>query len=108
MTIYLNINKAYRDGLVINRETFLHKYEVIKDKITRNGQTFKTIFSDDYVQPYKMVSGTPLIINIEGTYININSLIELCNWSDRKYIDNYINNIKALGFPASIELKWRR
>lgn len=84
-TIYLDRYKIKS----VDREKFLSKYE------SNRG--------------YNMLVGTPIIISVEGTYVDINDLISAVHKSEYKHIvANWITAVKSLGMAKDIEFKWYR
>jgi hypothetical protein len=85
MIIYLDKHKVKP----IDREKFLSKYS------SNRG--------------YNMLVGTPLIISVDGTYVDINDLISAVHKSEYKSIvANWITGVKSLGLTKDIEFKWYR
>lgn len=89
--VYLDYYKAIRGHKVVNLKSFYEKY---------SGKS-----------SYKMISGTPLIINIEGTYVKIDDLIELIiNRSLVPIVLKWISATKQplLSEPPFIQFYWRK
>ncbi len=84
-TIYLNRHKAKK----YDYKEFMAKY-------------------DADVNKYNLLAGAPILVNVEGTYINANQLLELCKPSIKMTVSNYIESLKC---PTSeyhefLEFKW--
>ena len=89
-TVYLDYAKA-RDKL-IDREEFIEKYQVEGDA-------------------YKMTSGTPIAICIEGSYILANDLLEVTPPRSRMLVSRYLMGLKLPSIDsefAIITFKWSR
>lgn len=87
MEIYLNYHKARP----VDRATFLDTYTAITG--------------------YRMLCGTPLLVSVEGTYINANDIPELL--VSRKYAKQLNDWLLELRNPTNvgktiIDFKWRR
>lgn len=94
----------------IDIKVFKQKYEAVKTHITRNGEAVFTISADSYVQPYKMLEGTPMLVCIEGHYVKVVDLVEMAQPKDKFIINKYVNAMtgKVLSLPPLIELHWKR
>lgn len=69
--IYLNYAKAVKENLLVSREEVIKKYND------------NSRFSMD---KYKLVTGMPILINIEGHYIEANSLPLLTRQNLNEYM----------------------
>lgn len=91
MNIYLDYYKAVREHKIVNRESFYAKYG------SRPG--------------HKMLQGTPLVINIEGTYIKVDDLVDLI--TNRSLVPIVLKWMIAtkqpiLSNPPFTRFRWRR
>lgn len=110
-TILLNLDKARKEGYFIDRENYLESHSVIKSTVKRNGEEISTIKSDKYLQPYKMLNGTRILFNIEGSYIYLDELPNLCNnRKDGEIANKFVESIKNKSEiePDPIIFKWSR
>lgn len=108
-TIYLSLDRARKEGYLIDRNSYLESHSVIKSTVKRNGEEVSTIKSDKYIQPYKMLNGTRILYNIEGSYIYLEELPNLCNSrKDGEIANKFVEAIKNLLIPDSIMFKWSR
>lgn len=108
-TIYLNLDRARNGGYLINRDVYLESHSVIKSTVKRNGEEINTIKSDKYLQPYKMLKGTRILYNIEGSYIFLDDLPNLCNnRKDGEIANRFVDSIKNMSEEYSIMFKWSR
>lgn len=87
MTVYLRYNK----DKIVDRFKFYNTYSA------SNG--------------YKMLQGTPIIVNIEGSYIKANDIPELL--VSRKYAKQVMDWLMELKEPSNvggtiITFRWRR
>lgn len=90
MIVKLNLEKATRDGLIVDRSKFF-------DEFDNNSQT------------YKMLKGTPLLISVEGSYVNVNNLPNLVVNKHQGFIVNqWVSNITKGTPPDFITFVWRR
>ena len=95
MTIYLDRDKLKEK---VDREAFLQKYVV-----NAPGNYFNS------VQPYCMLTGTPLIISVEGCYVPVDHLPDLVrNKHLRPFVIQYVVAVKhpELGLPPDVSFKW--
>lgn len=97
-TIYLNIYKAK----FVDYKDYMNKYAITKLDV--NG------FDDTIIQHYKLLNGAPQIINVEGSYVKLNNLLELSSPSDQSIVNQYIMAIKNVDESPmpNIQFKWRR
>jgi len=97
-TVYLNYYKAN----LIGYKEYMDKYSIKKTDV--NG------FDDTVIQPYKMLIGAPQIINVEGSYIELNDLLRLSSPKDKLIINTYITAVKSgdEGLIPFVEFKWKR
>ncbi len=108
-TRYLNLAKARNEGYFIDREKYLEYHSVIKSSVKRNGEEISTIKSDKYLQPYRMLNGTRILYNIEGAYIYLDELPNLCNSrKDGEIANRFVESIKNLLEFDPIIFKWKR
>lgn len=108
-TIYLNLDRARNEGYLIDRNSYLESHSVVKSTVKRNGEEISTIKSDKYIQPYKMLNGTRILYNIEGSYIYLEELPNLCNSiKDGEIANKFVESIKNMLIPDSIMFKWSR
>lgn len=108
-TIYLSLDKARREGYLVDRNSYLESHSVVKSTVKRNGEEISTIKSDKYLQPYRMLNGTRILFNIEGSYIYLDELPNLCNSrKDGEIANKFVAAIKnQLEFDPII-FKWKR
>jgi len=89
--VYLDYYKAVREHKLIDIKSFYSTY---------NGRS-----------GYKMLTGTPLIVNVDGYYVKADDLTELT--INRSLVPIVLKWISAVKYPLvqdppSIILKWRR
>lgn len=94
MVIYLNEMLATK----VNREEFMKRF-------TQNAPF-------DYyksVQPYKMLTGTPILQNVEGAYIKLDDIPNLV-YTKRFgiFANQYVMAVKNGELPPAITFKWWR
>lgn len=107
--IYLSLDRARNEGYLIDRNSYLESHSVIKSTVKRNGEEISTIKSDKYIQPYKMLNGTRILFNIEGSYIYLDEIPNLCNnRRDGEIANKFVESIKNMLIPDSIMFKWSR
>lgn len=103
MTIVkLNYIKAKKENWLIDYKEFMNKYSVVNKSVT--------IRQEDIIQPYKMMLGTPKLINIEGSYISVDNLFELA-LNNKNLVSKYISTLKSAADDKEycyIEFKWDR
>lgn len=106
----MNLHKARSEGFVVNREAWLQTYSVVKSSVKRNGEEIITIKSDKYTQPYKMLQGTRSLFNVEGTYIYLDELPNLClNMKDAEIANKYVSTVKNVQKMESlVNFRWSR
>lgn len=108
-TIYLSLDRARKEGYLIDRNSYLESHSVVKNTVRRNGEEVSTIKSDKYIQPYKMLNGTRILYNIDGSYIYLEELPNLCNnRRDGEIANKFVESIKNMLIPDSIMFKWSR
>ncbi len=97
-TVYLNYYKAN----LIDYKEYMDKYSIKKTDV--NG------FDDTVIQPYKLLIGAPQIINVEGSYIELNDLLRLSSLRDKTIINTYITAVKSNAecLIPFVEFKWKR
>lgn len=60
-------------------------------------------------QTYKMLQGTPLLVCVEGSYVDVNDLPNLViNKCQGFIVNQWVSNVKKAVEPAFIEYRWRR
>lgn len=109
--VYLSLDKARREGFLIDRNKYLENHAVVKNSVKRNGEEISTIKSDKYIQPYRMLNGTRILFNIEGSYIYLDELPNLCNnRRDGEIADKFVAAIKNRTEEThnQILFKWSR
>lgn len=88
-TIYLDYNIARIQNLIVDREQFIKKYD-IEDK-------------------YQLTQGAPILINVDGSYVNSNDLLNLCKPYQKMTVNKWLIGLKhpteSLNY---LEFKWRR
>lgn len=87
VVVYLDLRKAKKENMLVNREEFLQKYDC--------GRPFKMA----------MMKGTPLLQNIEGIYIHFTDLPSLMSFKDRIMADRISAGIEKGKY---VEYRWRR
>lgn len=108
-TIYLNLDRARKEGYLIDRNSYLESHSVIKSTVKRNGEEISTIKSDKYIQPYRMLNGTRILFNIEGSYIYLDEIPNLCNSrKDGEIANKFVKSVKNLLEFDPIIFKWKR
>lgn len=105
-----NICLKYDKARIIDLKKHNARFEAVKTHITRNGEAVFTISADSYVQPYKMLEGTPMLVCIEGHYVKVVDLVEMAQPKDKFIINKYVSAMtgKVLSLPPLIELHWKR
>ena len=86
--VYLDYHKAK----IVNREKFFEANDAMS--IT-----------------HKMLQGTPIVISIEGTLIEADTLINILhNRNDFKYVENFLSCLRSPStmVPKLITFKWKR
>lgn len=106
--LYLDYHKAVQERVIVDREAFLQKYQVTKTGVMRNGLFVQTIVSDTIQQPMKMLQGTPLLVNVEGTYIEVKDLLKVCKRKDYGKVLRYVKGVYGEGLPPEVDLMWDR
>ena len=106
MKLYFSYSNA-RD-FIVDREKFLAKYSVTTSGVWRKGEFIQTIVSDQIKQPMKMLQGTPILVNIEGTYIKATDLLKICNRKDYGKVLRYVKGLYGEGLPPEVDLLWSR
>ncbi len=90
MTIRLDLTKALRDNLLVDRNKYLEEHDCPGPAL-------------------KMLKGTSLLISIEGSYINIDDLPNLVvNKYQGSVVNQWVSNVKRAVEPALLVFKWRR
>lgn len=108
-TIYLNLDRARKEGFIIDRNQYLEVHSVVKSTVRRNGEEVSTIKSDKYIQPYKMLNGTRILYNIEGSHIYLDELPNLCNSrKDAEIANKFVEAVKNRIEFSPILFKWKR
>lgn len=100
MIVYLNKNlqRVYRKS----REDMLKAYNIQRNTV--NGS-----YGYDITQPYKLALGAPILVCIDGTYIDANDLVKLA-LNHRTTVSKWVSELRN---PDSnnrqvIEFKWSR
>lgn len=57
---------------------------------------------------YNILKGAPLLLNIEGTYVEITSLINAVNRKYKAAVENYIHDLLIGNIPNYIEWRFNR
>lgn len=57
---------------------------------------------------YSILKGAPLLLNIEGTYVEITSLINAVNRKNKAAVENYIKDLLIGNIPKYIEWRFKR
>lgn len=92
--IYLDWTKAKTCDKIVSRQEWQKKYSVHKSGY------FNT-------QPYKMLTGTPLLLNIDGTCILADDVPFLCKFKKDVWKANRcISSIKSNNYNYVMEFKW--
>lgn len=101
-SIRLSLLNAFKEGAIIDRDEYFKKYSVVKKDV--NGDT------DWVIQPYKLLQGTPLIVCIEGHYVKVDSLPDLCiNRNDRMKVIKWVNDChNGLQPGEEMNFEWKR
>ena len=103
MIIYLDYIKANKSGWLHDFKKYMDNNAVVKKTITP--------FQDDISQPYKLLVGAPKLVNVQGTYVEINKLTELCSSRLRGVVNRWIaavNNPECYKPEFVMEFKWKR
>lgn len=106
MTVYLDYEKAR--PLLVNREAFLEKYSVNKTGVKRGESFIVTIMADTIKQPMQMLKGTPILVNVEGSYLKAQDLLKCCKRKDYGKVLRYVRGVHGEGLPPEINLRWQR
>lgn len=105
-TIFLNYEKARQ--FLVDREAFLEKYSVKKSGVKRGDDFIVTIMADTIKQPMQMLRGTPILVNVEGSYISVQDLLKCCKRKDYGKVLRYVKGVHGDGLPPVLELRWQR
>lgn len=84
MTIYLRYDKSF----VCDRNKFLEQYTTDSS--------------------YKMLKSAPILFCVEGTYIKLESLIDVSPPRYRNIVSQFVYNVKNCILPKQITFKWKR
>lgn len=76
--ITLKFDKSKRREYAVDIKEFFEKYQVKKDSISSG---------------YKMLIGTPVLLNIEGTYITMENACKICK-SSGPVVSQYFLSLK--------------
>lgn len=57
---------------------------------------------------YNVLKGAPLLLNIEGTYVEITSLINAVYRKNKAEVENYIKDLLMGNTPKYIEWRFKR
>ena len=107
----MNLDIARKEGYLIDRNSYLESHSVVKNTVRRNGEEVSTIKSDKYIQPYRMLNGTRILYNIDGSYIYLDELPNLCNSRrDGEIANKFVTAIKNRTEETHnlIMFKWSR
>lgn len=101
-SIKLSLLNAFKEGAIIDRDEYFRKYSVVKRDI--NGDT------DWVIQPYKLLQGAPIIVCIEGHYVSVDSLPDLCiSYKDRINVIKWVNDCHNGSVPGGeMRFEWKR
>lgn len=101
-SIKLSLLNAFKEGAIVDREEYFSKYSVVKRDI--NGDT------DWVIQPYKLLQGAPIIVCIEGHYVYVDSLPDLCiSYKDRINVIKWVNDCHSGTIPGGeMRFEWKR
>ena len=105
------MDRARNEGYLIDRNSYLESHSVVKNTVRRNGEEVSTIKCDRYIQPYKMLNGTRILFNIEGSYIYLDEIPNLCNnRKDGEIANKFVTAIKNRTEETynPIMFKWSR
>lgn len=83
--VYLDLRKAQKENLIVNREEFMKKYDSGTYNMT-------------------MLKGTPLLQNVEGSYIYTTDILSLASIMDKAKIERLWAGIDK----GYIEYRWHR
>lgn len=106
MTIYLEYEKAR--NYLVNRQEFLDRYSIHKEGVKRGDDFIVTIMADTIKQPMQMLRGTPILVNVEGSYIAVQDLLKCCKRKDYGKVLRYVKGVHGDGLPPVLELRWQR
>ncbi len=102
MTIYLDYYKAK----LVDRGKFMEKYNL--EKVDVNGVPFRVI------QPYKLLVGAPLLLNVEGSCIKVNDVMDLIVNRNQRTLAAVNRWLAELKDPSNVcdgvilDFKWKR
>lgn len=102
-TVYLDRAKAFNNKYVVDYKELMNKHAVVSKSIT--------VFQDSIHQEYKLMVGAPRVICVEGTYILLNSLVDLSKLKDRRIVNDFIQSVyhpELGGLKERIDFKWKR
>lgn len=89
MTIYLDRYRALKHKAIVDRQLYLLKY-------------------NNPLKPYQLLQGCPMIINVDGTYVELNKLPMIC---ERKYggtVNDYVMAVRRNDPTINVTFRWRR
>lgn len=100
MTIYLNKDLMYKYRQ--NREQMLNRYNISKNSI--NGD-----YGYGLTQPYKLAVGAPILVCIDGTYIDANDLPVLA-LNNRNEVSKWVSELRSpsLTNTEAMNFKWNK
>lgn len=105
-TIFLEYRRAM--PFLVDREAFMAKYSVNKTGVKRGDQFIITIMADTIKQPMQMLKGTPILVNVEGSYLKAQDLLKCCKRKDYGKVLRYVKGVHGEGLPPEINLRWQR
>ena len=81
--IYLNYTKAQKLHIIVDRENYLNMY--------------------------KGVTNYPIIMSVEGTYIKVIGLTDICDIKDKERINKWVSSVARANYPDErLKFYWRR
>lgn len=100
MTVRLNYTKARSLGCIVDYKKYMKDNGVVNKTVT--------CFPEDIQQPYKLYMGSPIVINVEGTYVLVDKLVDIC-MNGKPQVNIYVSSLhnpSILSIP--IIFKWHR
>ena len=86
-TVYLSYEKAVDKKAVVDLEKYYEKYGIKGSR-------------------HKMMVGSPLVLNIEGTYVYVDSISDIMD-NVPKCVSDYIRSLKCLNEDIEyVRFKW--
>ena len=91
MIAYLNYIKARNISAIVDREYMLERYT-------------------NPLNPAKIINGMPLTVNVEGSYVKVNDIMELVvNRQALREISKWIEELKnPCGVGKPVTFRWAR